>query len=125
MTQKKIPASVFIIVGAGMILMSVFVGINMQDIAKFSLFIFAGAIFILIGFFKIIIKQQKEAKHPHHRAHHPAHKAKHKPHKPAHKHHPHAKHPTAHHTQIIRCSNCHVKLHHMFKFCPNCGQKLK
>lgn len=121
MAQKKIPSAAYIIIGSAMILMSVFV-----DVQKLAFFVFAGAIFILVGFFKIIMKQQKETKHPHH-VHHPAHKpAKHAVHKPAaHKPHPHAKHPATHQTTIVRCSSCGVKLHHLFKFCPNCGQKMK
>jgi len=140
-SDVKIPASVWIIVGAGMILMSVFVGLNADNIEKFTLFILAGAVFIVYGFFRILMKEKKEAKklyhpQPHHAEHHVAHPAEH--HKPAH---PHAEHPhkpahpahpaqQAHAAQsaqphVVRCSNCGVKLHHMFKFCPNCGQRLK
>ena len=130
MPDKKIPGAVYIIIGAGMMLMSFF------DISKLSFFVFVGAIFVVIGFFKILIKVKKEipqhATHPaEHAAHHavqehpshPAHAATH----PAHPAHLQAQHPAhaQHHTQSIHCSNCNVKLHPMFKFCPNCGQQLK
>lgn len=122
MAQKKIPASAYIIIGSAMVLMSVFV-----DVEKLAIFVFAGALFILVGFFKVLVKQHKETKHTHH-TRHAAHKpAKHKQPKSAHKptSHTAAKHHPVHHTTIVRCSSCGVKIHPLFKFCPNCGQKLK
>lgn len=161
-SDVKIPASVWIIVGAGMILMSVFVGVQQDSIEKFTLFILAGAVFIVFGFFKILLKEKKDAKRargpqPHHAEHHTAskphvthpHRQVSKPpaaphasrhHKPADQSHrshhaagPHGKSgasssSSSHHhgrEHVTRCSNCGVKLHHLFKFCPNCGQKLK
>jgi len=149
MAQKKIPGPVFIIIGAAMVLMSVFI-----DVQKLTLFILAGAVFIVIGFIKILMKLEEgrkmaerharhRAAHPHHAAHpqasNPAHKGTHPAHKtgthhPAHQgahraSHPGAKKPDYEHktqtTHVVRCSQCGVKLHHLFKFCPNCGQKLK
>lgn len=136
-SDVKIPASVWIVVGAGMILMSVFVGINAGNIEKFTIFILAGAVFIVYGFFRILMKEKKEARklyhpQPHHAEYHkPVHPRAEHQHKPAA--HPHSPAHPAQHTHaaqsaqphVVRCSNCGVKLHHMFKFCPNCGQKLK
>ena len=128
MTDKNIPGSVWIIIGAGVMLMSLIVGLKSDRLESFYLFILAGAVFIVVGFFKIILKDTKHAKRHVHKTHHAAqHPAKpHTHHAPVQKK-PASKH-VAHHTkhvQVMRCSNCGVKLHSMFKFCPNCGQKLK
>jgi ABC-type nickel/cobalt efflux system permease component RcnA len=130
MSEFKIPGPVFIIVGAGMMLMSVFIGIKSGIIEKFALFIFVGAVFIVIGFFKVLLKEKRtaelhahHAEHPHHAQHPaPAHAA---PRQGAHPHHAqHPQHAQHQHSQVVRCSGCGVKLHPLFKFCPNCGQKL-
>ncbi|MBU2561685.1 MAG: hypothetical protein KKD17_05275 [Nanoarchaeota archaeon] len=126
MAEKKIPGPVYIVIGAAMVLMSVFI-----DVQKLVVFILVGAVFIVIGFFKIIIKldqrrkeQERHARHAHHQ--HAAHP---RPQRPA-AHHP-AHTPPANYEQktetshVVRCSQCGVKLHHLFKFCPSCGQKLK
>jgi hypothetical protein len=135
MVDKKIPGPAFIIIGSAMVLMSVFV-----DIEKLSVFVLVGAVFILIGFFKIIMKEKRSA--PKHRAHH-AHKPSHHPaeHKAPSAHPSHPAHKAGHktpaqhkqgasshhvqHKQVVRCSSCGVKIHPLFKWCPNCGQKLK
>jgi predicted RNA-binding Zn-ribbon protein involved in translation (DUF1610 family) len=109
------------IIGAAMMLMSVFIDVN-----KLAIFVFAGALLVLFGFFKIIIKVKKAAPHHKHHAAHPH--AKH--HKPkVTRHHTAGAHMTpktkAHHKQSAYCSNCGVKLHPLFHFCPNCGQKMK
>ena len=134
--RKKLPPVAFIVIGAGMILMSVLVGIREDNIEKFALFILAGAVLIVYGFFRFIVREKKQAKHLHHAAHHPAHHpAHHAAHKPAAK--QQAKHPAKHAahahkaqphktpTHVHRCANCGVKLHPLFKFCPNCGQRMK
>ena len=147
MTQgKKISGPIYIVIGTAMIFMSAFI-----DIHKLLFFVLAGAVFILIGFFKILIKSKeghkKHHRHPAHHPHKPAHPQHH--HKPGHPHHPakhpshhaaHHKHPahkktqhhtahkhSAHHktTSVAKCSSCGVKIHPLFKFCPKCGQKLK
>ena len=132
MADKKIPGPAYIIIGAGMILMSVVVGLNTDSIEKFSIFILIGAVFIVIGFLKIISKEKKSAEthHKRHEVHHErarAHAAKHA--LPAHHHEQHQKtaHPAHHaqHSQVVRCASCGVKIHPLFKWCPNCGQKLK
>lgn len=115
MAKKEIPGAVHIVVGAAMVLMSVFI-----DPVKLSLFILAGAVIIVWGFFKIISREkrvsqmhrthhQAQAKHHHQQAQHSAH------HKPSH----------VQHTQVTRCASCGVKIHPLFKWCPNCGHKLK
>jgi ABC-type nickel/cobalt efflux system permease component RcnA len=128
MSDKKIPGLVYVIVGAAVVLMSVFIGVNSGLLEKFALFIFIGAIFIFVGFFKIIMKDKKSADlraqhaHPHH-AQHPAPQIPNTPHHHA----AHAQHQQHHaqHSQVVRCSGCNVKLHPLFKYCPSCGQKLK
>lgn len=150
MSEKKIPAPVYIVIGAGVMLMSVFL--------KLYFFVFVGAVFIVVGFFKILIKEKKGGEahrlalraraeeraanqgHTHARAQHPAHAGAHPSQghnnqhaASAHPSHQHPVHnPQAHHassqvqhSQVFRCSSCGVKLHPMFKFCPSCGQKLK
>jgi len=119
----KIPGPAYMIIGAGMVLMSAF--INPE---KLAFFVFIGALFIVIGVFKIIIKDKKPAVH--HVAHHAPHHHQSAVHNQVAAHHVqhvhHAEHPSSvHHTQVARCSGCGVKLHSMFKFCPNCGQRLK
>ncbi len=166
MAEKKIPGPAYIIIGSAMVLMSVFI-----DVEKLVLFILVGAVFIVIGFIKILMnleegrkRRDRHAKHPHHRtSHHPSHHTSAKPaskegnegdegktggeskgdsdnsHSPHHSlkqtaaHHEHAAHKPASQDyekktttkQVVRCSQCGVKLHHLFKYCPNCGQKLK
>ncbi|MFC1741307.1 hypothetical protein ACFL3V_02110 [Nanoarchaeota archaeon] len=128
MTKKQIPGPVHVVIGVAMVVMSA-----IADPIKLSIFIFAGAVLIVYGFFKIIIKEQKPKKHkfpqPHPQHAHPHHKTQH----PAHKHHhaaqhkqhaQHKAHPTQH-THVVRCASCGVKLHPRFHFCPNCGQKMK
>jgi ABC-type nickel/cobalt efflux system permease component RcnA len=137
MSDKSIPGAVFLIIGAGMVLMSAFIDVN-----KLSFFIFVGAVFVVIGFFKILLKLKKEAPRAHHHPanpnaaqgqHHPAqqhtqhpqHAAAHHAAHPQHaQHQQHAQH-EVHHNPVIRCASCGVKLHPLFQFCPNCGQKLK
>lgn len=127
--RKPIPGSWFLVVGAAMVLMSVFI-----DVEKLIIFILAGAVFVVIGFFKIIMdleEGKKKTKHHtkhktshHHKVHHSENKS-HPTHKTTH----HTK-KTEHgkekikHTESIRCTNCGVKLHPSFKYCPNCGQRL-
>jgi ABC-type nickel/cobalt efflux system permease component RcnA len=135
MADKKIPGAVYIIIGSAMILMSVFI-----DIEKLTLFILTGSVLIVIGFIKILMKEKKGSESMHRRAEHQAthpgvHHVQHPAHHPqqAHVTHNPAHHPVHHpaaHTepqpsQVIRCSSCGVKLHSLFRFCPNCGQKLK
>ncbi len=137
MSDKKIPGAVFIIVGSAMVLMSVFI-----DMEKLAMFILAGAVFIVVGFIKILIVLDEKKKHAHHKhkLHHAQHNQaaqhKHVQHQNQQKsqHHQNAQHSTTtkkdyenktQTTSIVRCSQCGVKLHHLFKFCPNCGQKLK
>lgn len=136
MSDKKIPGPVYVIVGAAVVLMSVFIGVNSGLLEKFALFIFIGAIFIFVGFFKIILKDKKAADLRAHHAHphHVPHPAPPIPQAGVHQQHPHnaqhhqtAAHQQHHiqHSQVVRCSGCNVKLHPLFKFCPNCGQKLR
>ncbi|MBN1543940.1 hypothetical protein JW898_00585 [Candidatus Woesearchaeota archaeon] len=142
MGEKRIPGPVYMVIGAAMILMSVFI-----DVQKLVVFILAGAVFIVIGFFKILIKldhdrkeQERHARHAHHpQLHHPA-QHQHAQHPAQHQHAQHhaqrhqsqqAQTPPANYehktetVQVVRCSKCGVKLHHLFKFCPNCGQRLR
>jgi hypothetical protein len=132
----NIPGPVFIIVGVGAILMSVFI-----DVEKLAFFILVGAVFVVAGFLKIISKEKKNAvKQPQHAAAHHApgktvqHAATHTthPHNTHHNIHPntnqHIQHEGQHniqHKQTLRCAGCGVKLHSLFKYCPNCGHKLK
>ncbi|MBW2968199.1 hypothetical protein KY362_06965, partial [Candidatus Woesearchaeota archaeon] len=95
-------------------------------------------------------KHVTQHKHPAHSAHHAQqshHPAQH-PHAQHQHPHPQHQHTPAHHNQklqapqrhaahqaekakhmkqesVFRCSGCGVKLHPMFRFCPNCGHKLK
>ena len=126
--KKPIPGTWFLVVGAAMILMSVFI-----DVEKLLMFVLAGAVFIVIGFFKIVMKIEEEklhakkhhASHQHNTVHHSDNKT-HPPHKV--EHHTskteHGTHKTTH-TSTSTCGGCGVKLHPAFKFCPNCGHKLR
>lgn len=144
MSDRKIPAPAYIIIGAAMILMSVFI-----DLEKLTLFVLVGAVFIVIGFFKILMKEKKSAeyhamrradqqKQAHHASHANQQAAHRQPQHAQQAHHPAAQHPAQHvshaqhpqhlHTSqstTVRCSSCGVKVHPLFKWCPNCGQKLK
>jgi len=129
MSDKKIPGPVYLIIGAAMILMSVFI-----DPEKLLLFILAGAVVLVIGFLKILFGEKKQVHHVvHHPVEHPTtpmphHTPQHKQslhQQPAHHQQPNAQYHPVHTTTTISCSNCGVKLHPLFKFCPNCGQKLK
>ncbi len=106
MNVKELSGQLYVVTGSAMLLMSVLI-----DYEKLMLFILAGAVFIVIGFFKLVMKSGEE-KHKQRKANHKTHTT----HKRTH-------HESAH-KQIIRCRNCHVKIHPSFKFCPNCGQKL-
>jgi hypothetical protein len=121
MSDKKIPGPVYLIIGAAMILMSVFI-----DPEKLLFFILVGAVLVVVGFLKILMREKKKVNHA---VHHPAeHHATPMPHHtPEHKQslHQQPAHHAVHTTTTISCSNCGVKLHPLFKFCPNCGQKLK
>ncbi len=145
--NKPIGGSIYIIIGAAMMLMSVLI-----DPTKLIFFILTGAIFIVVGFFKIIIKLEEGKKEGtkktvHHSTHqttrqvHMTTTANHTNHmrtagqqahttqqkQNTHNHTTEKKEHEnihVHHKQVIRCSNCHVKVHPLFKYCPNCGQKL-
>ena len=51
MTKTKIPGSAYLIIGAGIVLMSFFINYE-----KLAFFIVCGAVFILIGFVKVVLK---------------------------------------------------------------------
>ncbi len=127
--RMKIPGVAYLIIGAAMVMMSAII-----DPLKLVFFVFVGAVFIVIGFIKILAREKKLKHHPdtyHHVAPHPHHAAahtaqhQHASHQHAAVQHPAQHHQAAHvqHTSVARCSSCGAKLHHMFKFCPNCGQK--
>lgn len=100
--SKGISGKVYIIVGSAVILMSLFVGINNTGIEKMSLFILVGAIFIVVGFVKIISQEKKAAPHLQNHSHHGAHHAQHSAHKST-------VHNQTHHTQQ---GNQHSVQHH-------------
>jgi hypothetical protein len=130
MSDKKIPGPVYLVVGAAMILMSVFI-----DPEKLLLFILFGAVLLVVGFIKILLREKKKVVH--HQVHHAVegpvqgvHPSQHTTAAAHHAVHPqqshtHSEHQSTHSTTTMRCASCGVKLHPLFKFCPNCGQKLK
>jgi len=121
--KKPIPGPAWLIIGVAMILMSV-----MIDSETLLIFILTGAIFVVFGFFKIVIKLEEKNKHKSaHLQNQGAHKeyAEHAKHRQQHKTEKKKDHQHIKHTQIIRCRNCGVKLHPQFRYCPNCGQSLK
>lgn len=123
--KKPIPGSYFLISGVAMILMSVFIDVN-----KLMFFILVGAIFVVIGFIKEIMRKGEEKSGHKRPASHHTSPGAHTHHKPGeHPTHPHTTHQTKKtehgtHTTSVRCASCGVKLHPQFKYCPNCGQKL-
>ena len=136
MAKEIIRGSVFITIGIAVMLMSLFIDLKNGE-NKLTFFVLAGAVIIVIGFLKIISREKKSA--PHH-AHHAEkshqHAAQHQSHHRATPNKPHVSHHhtaeshitpkmKSHHTQVIRCAGCGVKLHPLFKFCPNCGHKMK
>ena len=127
--KKPLPPVVYLVIGAAMVLMSVFI-----DAEKLLLFILVGAVFIVIGFIKTVMnageekhkKRRHHRKHLHHAAHGQTHKLSPKDYKQG-EHPTHEIKKTKHgtHMTAARCASCGVKLHPQFKYCPNCGQKLK
>jgi hypothetical protein len=71
--MAAIPGWAYLIIGAGMSIMSKYVE-KKSPASKFTLFFYVGIIFIIIGVFKIIIKsvfkkEKNQVQPPHHRAH--------------------------------------------------------
>ncbi|NQU79156.1 hypothetical protein HQ545_05290 [Candidatus Woesearchaeota archaeon] len=134
MSRTKISGSTWIIAGSAIILMSVFI-----DMERLRVFIVPGAIFVVVGFIKIVLNERRP-KHKKHRSasHTTAHTAAHhKTGQHAHNQTPrksthatasnksHTTSPSGNSTSVFRCSSCHVKIHPRFAYCPNCGQKMK
>lgn len=110
MKKTEISGQLYVVVGVAMLLMSVFI-----DYEKLMLFILAGAVFIVVGFLKLVIKSgdaKNKIKKTHNAYHEKAYYENHQ------------KNHQSTHEQIIRCRNCHVKVHPLFKFFPNCGHEL-
>ena len=91
--MAKIPAIVWIVVGAVVLFFSYRIG------TSFSAFLYLGALFILIGVFKLIFSRKKEVP-----VQHPAHHIQHHGH---------------------YCPRCRYQVHPTDNFCKNCGHRLR
>lgn len=132
-----IPWVVWLAVGAAVALWSLKLG------AKFTLFFYAGLVFVAIGLVKMVISLLTRS--PEHTAKHQAHPT----HTPQVQHHPvqgrYASHvqqhgPPAHpsldaqhataqryqqQAQVFACPRCHAPVNHMDYFCSQCGMRIR
>ncbi len=133
-----LPWVVWLAVGAAVALWSLKLG------TKFTLFFYAGLVFVAIGLVKMVIALLTRS---------PEHTAKHQPgyvhqHAPVHQHGqshspqarhvpahpvPGAQHPQAAHTanhyqqqaQVFACPRCHAQVNHVSYFCSQCGMRIR
>ena len=116
----RIHGIVWIIVGVFLVGFSYFISGSGVDIQKFSLFIWTGAVFIVIGFVKAVIWiKSKPAKAKTHKENYPHHRAKlNKEDNPVNQMHGQT-------NEFIKfCSSCGNAVRHFDRFCYKCGSRV-
>ncbi len=115
--MAKISGKIYVVVGLAVILLSYLVNMT-RDEKSFTLFMFIGGLFILIGIVKEVISSRKSSHahetHLHHGTHNPS-----------------KKQLKAHHTrrpvqrELEYCRNCGTAVNHHDNFCPHCGNRVR
>jgi ABC-type nickel/cobalt efflux system permease component RcnA len=132
--MAKISGWVYLIVGIVMIVFSVLVNNNTGK-DSMNLFIFAGIIFVVIGFGKIgwkffmrekKPKKHKQEKHSEKQVHHHKQTSHHSSNQNTHQHssHHHSQNPVHSQREIISCPFCSTRHYKGANFCMNCGRRI-